>query len=61
MKTKTTPIIPAAATGHGPEHRPGHLHPATHDGAGRPKERAEKIAIAGRHGNTGQKDHKGAR
>ena len=62
MKKQTTPRIPAAATGHGPDRRTGHPYPAAaHDGPVLAKERAEEAAVAGRHGNTGQKDHKGAR
>ena len=53
--------IPARTTDHGPDHRPGKPFPRTDDGAGRPQERAEDLAVAGRHKNTGQKDHKGAR
>ena len=45
----------------GPPHGPGHVHPAPRKDLNTPKERAEESEVAGRHKNSGQKDHKGAR
>ncbi len=42
-------------------HRPGYAHPATRGDANKPREKAEESEVAGRHKNSGQKDHKGAR
>jgi hypothetical protein len=44
-----------------PQPKPGHRpRPDAKDGD-RPKEKSEAAEVAGRHKNTGQKDHKGAR
>jgi hypothetical protein len=42
-------------------HRPGYVHPTLRRDANLPREKAEENEVAGRHDNTGQKDHKGAR
>ena len=42
-------------------HMPGYTHPAPRQDADLPREKAEESEVAGRHKNTGQKDHKGAR
>ncbi len=42
-------------------HKRGYAHPAPRGDANLPRERAEESEIAGRHKNSGQKDHKGAR
>ena len=42
-------------------HKPGYAHPAPRQDANLPREKAEQSEVAGRHKNTGQKDHKGAR
>jgi hypothetical protein len=44
-----------------PQRKPG--HPPTNEGKDpdKPREKAEAAEVAGRHRNTGQKDHKGAR
>lgn len=39
----------------------GFAHPAPRADVDLPKERAEESEVAGRHKNSGQKDHKGAR
>jgi len=44
-----------------PQPKPGHVpKPAAKD-VDRPQEKSEAAEVAGRHKNTGQKDHKGAR
>jgi hypothetical protein len=43
------------------EHGPGPAHPGPRGDADRPREKAEESEVAGRHKNSGQKDHKGAR
>jgi hypothetical protein len=42
-------------------HKPGYAHPARREDANKPSEKAEESEVAGRHKNSGQKDHKGAR
>jgi hypothetical protein len=42
-------------------HKPGYAHPVPRQDANLPREEAEESEVAGRHKNTGQKDHKGAR
>ena len=42
-------------------HKPGYVPSASRRDANLPREKAEEGEVAGRHGNTGQKDHKGAR
>ena len=42
-------------------HKPGFAHPIPRQDANLPREKAEEGEVAGRHKNTGQKDHKGAR
>ena len=42
-------------------HKPGYTYPAPRQDANLPREKAEQSEVAGRHKNTGQKDHKGAR
>jgi hypothetical protein len=44
----------------GPPHKPGYAHPAPREDLNKPKEKAEESEVAGRHKNSGQKDHKGA-
>jgi hypothetical protein len=39
----------------------GYPHPAPKTDSNLPKEKAEEAEVAGRHKNSGQKDHKGAR
>ena len=51
MTRPTPPVAPHPAPVHP-------LPPAAH---GRPAPPAEPTEVLGRHGNTGQKDHKGAR
>jgi len=45
----------------GLQHKPGQTHPAGREDANKQKEKAEATEVVGRHKNTGQKDHKGAR
>ena len=45
----------------GPKPKPGQAHPAPLEEAIKQKEKAEASEVDGRHENTGQKDHKGAR
>jgi hypothetical protein len=45
----------------GPVPKPGPTHPSPAVEADRQKQKAEPIEVLGRHKNTGQKDHKGAR
>lgn len=42
-------------------HKSGYAHPAPLQDPNLPREKAEEGEVAGRHKNTGQKDHKGAR
>ncbi len=42
-------------------HKRGYAHPAPFRDESLPKEMAEESEVAGRHKNSGQKDHKGAR
>ncbi len=42
-------------------HKRGYAPPAPGGDANLPREKAEKNEVAGRHENSGQKDHKGAR
>jgi hypothetical protein len=42
-------------------HRRGYAHPAPLRDQDLPREKAEESEVAGRHKNSGQKDHKGAR
>jgi hypothetical protein len=42
-------------------HKPGYPDPSPRQDANLPREQAEESEVAGRHKNTGQKDHKGAR
>lgn len=42
-------------------HKRGYPHPAPQTDESLPKEKAEESEVAGRHENSGQKDHKGAR
>lgn len=41
--------------------QPGQHRPLPTEDVNKPKERAEQEEVAGRHKNSGQKDHKGAR
>lgn len=41
--------------------KPGQVLPTREVAAGRLREKAETAEVLGRHKNTGQKDHKGAR
>jgi hypothetical protein len=45
----------------GPQPKPGQTRPAPRVDANRQRDKAEAGEVAGRHKNTGQKDHKGAR
>ena len=45
----------------GPHHKPGHAPAPQARDPDKPKEKSETAEVAGRHKNTGQKDHKGAR
>jgi hypothetical protein len=56
-----TPIPSETEQIKGVPQKPGHPHPAPRTDVNLPKERAEEAEISGRHKNTGQKDHKGAR
>ncbi|MEO8924275.1 MAG: hypothetical protein ABI330_15840 [Caldimonas sp.] len=42
-------------------HKPKYAHPAPLRDENLPQEKAEESEVAGRHKNSGQKDHKGAR
>ncbi|MEO8526691.1 MAG: hypothetical protein ABI460_18330 [Caldimonas sp.] len=42
-------------------HKRGYAHPAPLRDENLPREKAEESEVAGRHKNSGQKDHKGAR
>ncbi len=42
-------------------HKRGYAHPAPVRHENLPREKAEESEVAGRHKNSGQKDHKGAR
>ncbi len=44
-----------------PGHTPGHTPKSEAKDPDKPKEKSEASEIAGRHKNSGQKDHKGAR
>ena len=45
----------------GPQPEPGHTHPVPVENANKERQLAEENEVAGRHMNSGQKDHKGAR
>ncbi len=45
----------------GPPPKPGQHHPSPQVDASRQREKAESTEVEGRHKNSGQKDHKGAR
>lgn len=45
----------------GPQPKPGPTHPSPKVDAEQKNEKAEPNEVLGRHKNTGQKDHKGAR
>jgi len=45
----------------GPHTKPGPTHPSPKVDANQQKAKAEPAEVLGRHKNTGQKDHKGAR
>jgi hypothetical protein len=45
----------------GPPLKPGHVPKSQAKDPDKPKEKSEAAEIAGRHKNSGQKDHKGAR
>jgi len=45
----------------GPQPRPGPVPAPQARDPDKPKEKSEAAEVAGRHKNTGQKDHKGAR
>jgi hypothetical protein len=45
----------------GPQLKPGHVPAPPARDPDKPKEKSEAAEVAGRHKNTGQKDHKGAR
>jgi len=63
MKNEPTEPTEPRKTGRieGTLHRPGYAHPAPQQDADLAREKAEEGEVAGRHKNTGQKDHKGAR
>jgi hypothetical protein len=42
-------------------HKPGHAGSDPRQDANLPREKAEEGEVSGRHKNTGQKDHRGAR
>jgi hypothetical protein len=45
----------------GPPLKPGHVPKSDAKDPDKPKEKSEAAEVAGRHKNSGQKDHKGAR
>ena len=55
MKKHSTLDRPAVKPAHGPEQGPNKPRSVAPDDSSRSKERAEDLAVAGRHGNTGQK------
>ena len=60
MTTETT-HLPKPVRILGTLHKPAYAHPAPRQDVNLPKEKAEESEVAGRHKNSGQKDHKGAR
>ncbi|MEO8925453.1 MAG: hypothetical protein ABI330_21980 [Caldimonas sp.] len=54
-------IAPKTARIAGTLHARGYVHPAPLRDENLPHEKAEESEVAGRHKNSGQKDHKGAR
>ena len=60
MKNDST-VLPKTERIDGPAHKPGYAHPASREDLNKSKEKAEESEVAGRHKNSGQKDHKGAR
>ena len=47
--------------GKGQQQKPGQPHPSPLEKVNKQKQKAEESEVAGRHKNSGQKDHKGAR
>ena len=45
----------------GPQPKPGHVFKSDAKDPDKPREKSEAAEVAGRHKNSGQKDHKGAR
>ena len=60
MKNDSTDTSKTGQT-KGPPHKLGQTHSAPREDANKEKEKAEESEVAGRHRNSGQKDHKGAR
>jgi hypothetical protein len=60
MKRDATDTLNTKQTDGAPR-KPGYAHPAPRADANKPGEKAEESEVAGRHKNSGQKDHKGAR
>ena len=53
--------VPMTQAPKGPQPKPGPTHPSPKVDAEQKQEKAEPTEVLGRHKNTGQKDHKGAR
>jgi hypothetical protein len=60
MTTKSTPV-PQTDQNKSTLKKPGNAHPVPLSDVNLPAEVAEENEVAGRHKNSGQKDHKGAR
>ena len=56
-----TPGGPMTQESKGPLLEPGHVPKSEAEDPDKPKEKSEAAEVAGRHNNSGQKDHKGAR
>jgi hypothetical protein len=61
MTIDSTAAPPQTTRISGTLHKRGYAHPAPLEDENLPREKAEESEVAGRHDNSGQKDHKGAR